>query len=80
MITTLDESIQHCEEVANKQFSEGCSECANEHLILAGWLRELKAFRIVSTLFRLKAETVFADNNKLYKEEFNSLISSKKSE
>lgn len=47
MITTLDEAIQHCEEVANKQFSEGCSECGNEHLILAQWLRELKAYRIV---------------------------------
>lgn len=47
MITTLDEAIQHCEEVADKQFSEGCSECGNEHLILAGWLRELKAYRIV---------------------------------
>lgn len=47
MITTLDEAIQHCEEVANKQFSEGCSECGNEHLILAQWLRELKAFRVI---------------------------------
>ena len=44
MITTLDEAIQHCEEVANKQFSKGCSECANEHLILADWLKRLNRF------------------------------------
>lgn len=43
---TLDEAIKHCEEIANKQFSEGCSECGNEHLMLAQWLRELKAYRI----------------------------------
>ena len=54
MITTLDEAIQHCEEIANKQFSEGCSECGNEHLILAGWLRELKAYRIVADAFTSK--------------------------
>ena len=44
MITTLDEAIQHCEEIANKQFSEGCSECGNEHLILANWLKRLNRF------------------------------------
>lgn len=38
---TLDEAIQHCEEVANSE----CSECANEHKQLAEWLKELKAFR-----------------------------------
>lgn len=50
MITTLDEAIQHCEEVANKQFSEGCSECGNEHIILAEWLKELKMFRHLSSI------------------------------
>lgn len=35
---TLDEAIEHCEEVATKN----CSECAEEHKQLANWLRTLK--------------------------------------
>lgn len=35
---TLDEAIEHCEEVATKN----CSECAEEHKQLAKWLRTLK--------------------------------------
>ena len=56
---TLDEAIKHCEEVAKsktKQVENGdwekgssteraCIECANEHLQLANWLKELKAYR-----------------------------------
>lgn len=37
---TLDEAIQHCEEK-----SCGNSECAKEHIQLAGWLTELKKLR-----------------------------------
>lgn len=38
---TLEEAIEHCEEVAKIT----CGECANEHLQLAEWLRELKQRR-----------------------------------
>lgn len=41
---TLDEAIEHAEEVATTR----CGECAEEHMQLAEWLRELK---------RLKAQT-----------------------
>ena len=36
---TIDEAIQHCEDKAHEL---GCTECAQEHYQLAGWLRELK--------------------------------------
>lgn len=45
MITSLEEAIQHCEEVAYKQFLNGCSECGDEHLTLAKWLKELNRFK-----------------------------------
>lgn len=38
---TLVEAIIHAEDVANSE----CSECANEHKQLAGWLKELQAFK-----------------------------------
>lgn len=55
----LDETIKHCEEVAEENESkanrieqlhltgnaEGCRECANEHRQLAEWLKELKKLR-----------------------------------
>ena len=42
---TIDEAIRHCEDKAREL---GCTECAQEHQQLAGWLRELK--------FRRKAQ------------------------
>ena len=36
---SIDEAIRHCEEKAREM---GCTECAQEHWQLAGWLRELK--------------------------------------
>lgn len=53
---TLDEAIQHCEEVAEKQdklceisvterAKEQNSKCAEEHRQLAEWLKELKAYK-----------------------------------
>ena len=36
---TIDEAIQHCEDKAREL---GCTECAQEHYQLAGWLRALK--------------------------------------
>ena len=40
---TLEEAIDHCEEVAKKE----CGKCAEEHLQLAKWLKELKERRTI---------------------------------
>lgn len=40
---TLDEAIEHCYEVSKKK--DICKECADEHLQLAKWLKELKTLR-----------------------------------
>lgn len=56
---TLDEAIQHCEEVATKMECESmcveeayqtakqadCEKCAEEHRQLAEWLKELKGYK-----------------------------------
>ena len=43
---TLNEAIEHCEEVANEMTSQGeCEECAKDHRQLAEWLKELKKLR-----------------------------------
>jgi heterodisulfide reductase subunit B len=54
---TIDEAIQHCEEVmmenlektkdrnASDPIAINCGECAEEHQQLAEWLKELKAYR-----------------------------------
>lgn len=39
---TLEEAIEHCEEVAKIT----CGECAKEHLQLAEWLKELRERRM----------------------------------
>ena len=43
MAMTIDEAIRHAE---NKARELGCTECAQEHRQLAGWLRELKFRRV----------------------------------
>ena len=40
---TLDEAIQHAQEVADS----GCDQCTKDHQQLADWLRELKELRKV---------------------------------
>ena len=55
MKMTLEEAIDHCEEVAeeneknaksiNNIYKKSCLECAKYHRQLAEWLRELKAYR-----------------------------------
>lgn len=47
---TLDEAIKHCEDVAAKCFVERSArnhsgKCGFEHLELAEWLKELKAYK-----------------------------------
>ena len=43
---TIDEAIQHCEEVADTPcFTDEEAKCYSEHRQLADWLKELKAYR-----------------------------------
>lgn len=42
MNMTLDEAIEHCDEVVQK---EDCSKCAKEHEQLKEWLEELKELK-----------------------------------
>ena len=55
---TLDEAIKHAKEVAKtnraeatynfpdlKEYYDNCSECANQHDLLAEWLEELKSYK-----------------------------------
>ena len=42
---TIDEAIQHCGEQVQEQAKKGCYSCAEEHLQLAEWLKELKAYK-----------------------------------
>lgn len=44
----LLDAIGHCEEVARKNYTDGCIECAKEHEQLAEWLKELLERRKVS--------------------------------
>ena len=50
---TLDEAIDHCEEVAQECEN---AECGMEHEQLAEWLKELRAFREVLKKWRIKDE------------------------
>ena len=53
---TLDEAIQHCYDVGNK--NKVCdAECAKEHLQLAKWLEELKGYRKSLNTKKIKAQT-----------------------
>lgn len=40
---TLDEAIEHCDEVASN--NETCEECSSDHKQLKSWLIELKSLR-----------------------------------
>ena len=53
---TLDEAIQHCYDVVNK--NKVCdAECAKEHLQLAKWLEELKGYRKSLNTKKTKVQT-----------------------
>lgn len=74
---TLDETIKHCEDVAAKCFVERSArnhsgKCGFEHLELAAWLRELKAYKeqepcedAISRKELLKNQTVIVDDDGL---------------
>lgn len=49
---TLDEAIKHCEEVAEEERVKECWECVRDHKQLADWLRELKAYREVISIWQ----------------------------
>ena len=46
---TIDEAIIHCEEVAIRKLKNEnnakCVQCGEEHVQLAKWLKELKAYK-----------------------------------
>ena len=52
---TLEEAIHHCNEVA---INEKCTECAEDHRQLAGWLTELQEKReLLYTIDSMYTET-----------------------
>ena len=59
---TLDEAIQHAKDVVDEENSKllkvgeeyVCSECAKEHDQLAGWLKELREYRVAEQGVSLK--------------------------
>ena len=57
---TLDEAIEHAEEVATNR----CGECAEEHKQLADWLRELKRARMKIDLLKILRDGFKADAQK----------------
>jgi len=42
---TLEEAINHCDEVIKNETLYGCFDCASEHQQLKEWLWELKQYR-----------------------------------
>lgn len=44
---TLEEAIKHCEEKSIELKNNGCESCANDHEVLARWLKELLYLREV---------------------------------
>lgn len=57
---TLDEAIKHCKEVAERE----CSECGEEHRILASWLTELQLRREADMIVSEDYERGFKDGLK----------------
>ena len=45
-IAQLKDAINHCEKVVCQQELNGCKECAEDHLQLAIWLRELIGYKM----------------------------------
>ena len=44
-VTTIDEAIDHCYQIATSTNENICVECKAEHMRLCGWLGELKRRR-----------------------------------
>lgn len=83
---TLEESIKHCEEVAENQEECACRideigadsnsirECASEHRQLAEWLKELKAYReeLPKEIKNVKVRQAYALEANVKNENYNS--------
>ena len=41
-VTTIDEAIDHCYQIATSADENVCAECKAEHMRLCGWLGDLK--------------------------------------
>lgn len=41
-VTTIDEAIDHCYQIATSTNENVCAECKAEHMRLCGWLGDLK--------------------------------------
>ena len=41
-VTTIDEAIDHCYQIATSTDETACAECKAEHMRLCGWLGDLK--------------------------------------
>lgn len=41
-VTTIDEAIDHCYQIATSTDENVCAECKAEHMRLCGWLGDLK--------------------------------------
>ena len=46
-VTTIDEAIDHCYQIATSTDESVCDECKAEHMRLCGWLGDLKS-RIIA--------------------------------
>ena len=63
---TLDEAIKHCEDVIEKQKSCNKIECANEHIQLAEWLKELQAIKNKANRIDSAAEKAYQERRVLW--------------
>jgi hypothetical protein len=80
MQMTIEEAIEHCEEVADYDcYNDKEFECAKEHRQLAEWLEELKKYRRARTILSQNriatdryGEVVLWDDIKRVLEEVNA--------
>ncbi|MGN1343779.1 MAG: hypothetical protein ACI4U3_04315 [Traorella sp.] len=84
---TIDEAIEHCEEIVNKKYAEGmlchanpndkeldrCIECANQHEQLKEWLEELKVLRKVNKWIPITYHET-TDDDGIDKEQFPLML------
>ena len=69
----IDEAIAHAEEVASRKFDDrvNCIRCAEEHVQLAKWLKELKKLKIRE---QCKNDFETFRENKIYNEALDDLM------
>ena len=68
---TIDEAIKHAERVAEANKSANCMECAEEHLQLVKWLKELQEYKDINlTPAEIKA---LKEENTAFRDRYNSI-------